>query len=84
MGLILTFPLRDGATPQPRSEVLAAMTAILVNRDAWRNEADAIRTLIWARDPAGGRLFTTYEVMRDLDNVRQAAMQTVVADAMSA
>lgn len=79
MAVVTTFPLRDGPLAgKTREEVVAAMGADLVRFDAWRNEADAIRALMWRG------VYSSWEIMRELDNARQAAMQSVVAKQMSA
>lgn len=52
------------------------MAAVLVEADAFRSEADAMRAL-------HGK-FPMVEIIVHSDNARQVAMQSVVAEAMSA
>lgn len=85
MAVITSFPLRDGALlSKSRSEVVASMAADLVRLDAWRNQADAMRALLWQRDAANRPRYCSFEVSRFLDDARQAAMQHAVAKVMAA
>lgn len=77
MAVVTSFPLREvPLTFRPRSEVVTEMSALLVQYDAWRNEADALRVLIWRGN------YSSFEAQRYLDDARQGAMQSVVAREM--
>jgi hypothetical protein len=82
---LIPFALVDGAVVHPtvsRSDVVKAMAARLVEKDAFRNEGDAIRCLMW-RDPLNGHTeFSPYDVMVLVDDARQLAMQEMVAREM--
>jgi hypothetical protein len=82
---ITGFPLRDGPLlAKSRAEIVKAMAADLVRLDAWRNQQDAMRALLWQRDASGQPVFCSFEVSRYLDDARQAAMQNAVAKVMGA
>lgn len=77
---VTDFPLIDGPLPiafRPRKVVVEEMAAILVKYDSFRNEADAIRCLLALR------VYSSFEVLRYIDDVRQYAMQQIVAREMS-
>lgn len=59
-----------------RSERLSQMVVVLVETDAFRNRDDARLALRMAK-------FSSFEVEANLDDVMQAAMQTVVAREIS-
>lgn len=85
MAVIQNFPLRDGPLlSRSRSEVVAAMAADLVRLDAWRNQHDAFRALLWQRDASNRPVYNSFEVSRYLDDARQMAMQSAVAREMAA
>ncbi len=62
--------------PLPKAQVVALMADELVRRDAWRTEADAIRSLM------GLKLYSSFEIMSYVDDARQAAAQETVAKVM--
>lgn len=74
--------LIDGAlysdTRLRRLELVERMADDLVKWDAWRNEHDAFRSLIWSN-----RYPSSMEVSCCLDDARQLAAQIVVAKEMS-
>jgi hypothetical protein len=74
----LNFPLIDGPLAthgESRDELVKRMAADLVTYDAFRNEADAIRSLM-------ARGYPSFAVARFVDDARQVAMQGVVAAEM--
>lgn len=73
-GQVVTFP----AARESRADLVARMAADLVKYDAWRNKDDALRSLVF------GCRYPSFEAVMYLDDVRQAAMQMVVAREMSA
>ncbi len=79
-------PLIDGALysdPRTRRQQLVeAMAADLVRWDAWRDEGDAFRSLVYAQASDGSQKYSSFEVGTCIDDARQAAAQTIVADQM--
>jgi len=75
------IPLIDGSLysdPRTRRQALVEqMAADLVRWDAFRNEGDALRSLIFSER------YTSFDVVTCLDDARQAAEQTLVAQVMS-
>lgn len=75
------FALVDGAVVHPcisRRELVEQMAEDLIRFDAWRDERDAIRSLMWTNR------YSSYDIMVLVDDVRQAAAQILVAREMSA
>lgn len=73
------FFLIDGAAVNPgqtRRETVEKMARDLVQYDAFGNEADAIRSLMWTHR------YSPYDVMVLVDDARQVAQQTIVAREM--
>ena len=69
------FFLRDGAVAHPsvtRRDVVERMARDLVKFDAFNNEADAIRSLMWSRR------YSPYDVVVLVDDARQAAYQQTI------
>lgn len=80
----ITHALIDGpicAPHQSREDTVKRMAQRLVKYDAFRNEGDAIRTLM-ARAPLEQESFSPFDVLRFVDDARQVAMQDVVASLM--
>jgi hypothetical protein len=76
--VILSFPLIDGPlAPQSegRDDLVRRMAADLVTYDAFRVEADAIRSLM-------AKGYSSFAVLRFVDDARQVAMQEIVAAEM--
>ena len=77
---VVTFPARmvDGPlSPLGKSEIVRLMADELIKYDAWRNSADAWRCLMV-------RGFKSFDIARNIDDVRQVAMQeAVVAEEMA-
>lgn len=75
MGVISDFPLIDGPlAPLDHSAIVKLMAAVLIEADAFRSEADAMRAL--------RPQFEMVEIIVHVDNARQYAMQSVVAEEM--
>jgi hypothetical protein len=75
----LNFPLIDGSLSErreSRDELVKRMAADLVTYDAFRNEGDAIRSLM-------AKGYSSFAVLRFVDDARQVAMQCVVAAEIS-
>lgn len=73
------IPLIDGsllARRESRNDVVARMASDITKYDAFRNEGDAIRSLMSAG-------YSPFDVLRYVDDARQVAMQEVVAAEMS-
>lgn len=74
-----SFQLIDGALArQSREDVVNEMAAILISADAYQTEAGAIRVLMQSK------VYSGFEILRFLDDARQAAAQEIVAREMSA
>ena len=77
---VVTFPARmvDGPlSPFSRSQIVRNMADELTKYDAWRNSGDAWRCLLV-------RGFKSFDIARNIDDVRQLAMQeAVVAEEMA-
>ena len=73
------FLIDGGLTQQPlsRSQVVALMAADLIRLDAWRNQADAFRSLMELR------LYSSLEVALYLEKAIYEAQQQHVAKIMS-
>lgn len=73
------FLIDGGLTQQPlsRSQVVALMAADLIRLDAWRNEADAFRSLMELK------LYSSLEVALNLDKAIYEAQQQHVAKIIS-
>lgn len=73
------IPLIDGSPVlrrESRADVVKRMAADLVKFDAFRDEGDAIRSLMH-------RQYSPFDVLRYVDDARQVAVQDVVAREIS-
>lgn len=61
---------------ESRHAIVTRMAGDLIKYDAFQNETDAIRSLM-------SRGYSPFDVLRFVDDARQAAMQRVVAREMS-
>lgn len=76
---VISFPLIDGSLvnwQQHRENLARLMAEDLVERDAWHTEGEAVRALYRTRKYKMG------DIMALVDDVRQIAMQTLVAKEM--